>query len=377
MIAANRPRRRLRVVHVTLGLDMGGLEKLLVEFARHADRDRHELRFVSLSTRGPLADDVERCGWPVTALEEPDGLRPGLVFRLAGLFRRWRADVVHTHDDKPLLYAASAARLARVPRVIHTRHGQSYTITRRQIALVNLAARLTDRFVCVSEDAARLTVRQGVAARRVGTVWNGIDLTRFRYQAARPDGPAVIVARLNPEKDIETLLRATALAVREAPDFRLEVAGNGPCLPALKQTAAELGLGEHVRFLGEVRDVPGLLARARFFVLSSVSEGVSLTLLEAMASGLAVAATRVGGNPEVVVDGETGLLVPAREPAALAAALLRLHRDAAERGRMGTAGRRRVEEHFDVRGMVARYEALYRERDTASRGRARGEAVPV
>jgi glycosyltransferase involved in cell wall biosynthesis len=194
----------------------------------------------------------------------------------------------------------------------------------------------------------------------VTTIWNGIDVTGFAYAGPDPAGPAVLVARLAPEKDVETLLNATALAARERPDFRLEVAGDGPCRPALERAAADLGVAGRVRFLGEVRDVPALLARARLFALSSLTEGVSLTLLEAMSRGLPVAATRVGGNAEVVADGETGLLVPPGDPPALAAALLRLWADPAEAARLGRAGRRRVEAHFDVRGMVAAYEDLYR-----------------
>lgn len=198
------------------------------------------------------------------------------------------------------------------------------------------------------------------------TIWNGIDTSRFAYTGPDPAGPAVVVARLAPEKDVETLLRATALAVRRYPDFRLEVAGDGPCRAALERFTAELGLVGWVRFLGPVRDVPALLARARLFVLPSLTEGVSLTLLEAMARGLPVAATRVGGNVEVVADGETGLLVPAGDPPALPAALLRLWGDPEEGARLGRAARRRVEDHFDVRAMVAAYEAPYRPR------RARG-----
>jgi glycosyltransferase involved in cell wall biosynthesis len=167
------------------------------------------------------------------------------------------------------------------------------------------------------------------------------------------------VARLSPEKDIESLLKATALAAREDADLRLEVAGDGPCMAELRRAAAGFGIDGRVRFLGEVRDVPALLARAGLFVLPSRTEGVSLTLLEAMASGLAVVATRVGGTPEVVAHGETGLLVPPGDPAALAAAVLRLRRDAFERERMGRAGRLRVERRFDVRRMTAAYERLY------------------
>jgi glycosyltransferase involved in cell wall biosynthesis len=359
MIATLHARSRTRVVHVTLGLDVGGQERLLVEFARHADRRRFDLRFVVLGGRGRLADEIEAHGWPVVALGEPPGLRPRIVLRLAQLFRRWRADAVHTHDDKPLLYASLAARLARVPRLVHTKHyGQIPQITRRQIFLGNLAARLADDFICVSEQSARIAVERGLPA-RVRTIWNGIDVGRFAYAGPRPDGPAVLVARLSPEKDVDTLLRAAALAAREDPAFRLEIAGDGVCLPELRGRTAELGLGECVRFLGEVRDVPGLLARASVFVLSSLTEGISLTLLEAMARGLPVVATRVGGNPEVVAEGETGLLVPPRDPAALAGALLQVRRDPDRARGLGLAGRRRVEGHFDVRRMVDDYEELY------------------
>jgi glycosyltransferase involved in cell wall biosynthesis len=351
--------RRLRITHVTWGLDVGGLEKLLVEFARHADRTRFDLHFVSLTTRGALAADLELLGWPVTALEEPGGLQPGLVLRLAQLFRGLRTDLVHTHDDRPLLYGGAAARLARVRRVIHTRHGQKARISRRQVLLFRLAARMADRVVCVSDDAASLTVREGVSPRRVCTIRNGIDLVQFACTGPAENGPVVTVARLSPEKDLATLVHAAALVARVRPSFRLEVAGDGICMPELRRLTAELGLEKHVRWHGAVRDVPALLGRAALFVLPSVEEGISLALLEAMARGLPTVATRVGGNPEVVVDGETGLLVPARDPEALARALLRLLDDPETRLRLGAAGRQRVEMQFDVRRMVAAYETLY------------------
>jgi glycosyltransferase involved in cell wall biosynthesis len=370
-MTATTSSRPLRVVHVTWGLDVGGMEKLLVEFARHADRRRYELRFVSLGTRGVLGDEVERCGWPVTALGAPPGLRPGLVAQLAALFRRWRADVVHTHNTKALVYGGPAARLARAPLLVHTWHGQNLLASPREGLLFRLAGRLPDRVVAVSQDAARLMVREGVPAYKVHTIRNGIDLSRFAYAGPAEGGPAVTVARLSPEKDIATLLRAVALVRRERADFRLEVAGGGACAGDLHALADALGLGETVRFLGPVGDVPAVLARASLFVLPSLTEGISLTLLEAMARGLPVVATNVGGNPEVVADGETGLLVPPGRPEELAAAVLRVLREPGAGRRMGAAGRRRAEQVFDVRGMVAAYEALYRE------GRPRPAAHPA
>jgi sugar transferase (PEP-CTERM/EpsH1 system associated) len=353
--------RPLWVVHVSFGLDVGGQEKLLVELARHSDRSRLALGFVSLGHRGALAGDLEACGAAVVALGQPSGLKPGLVWRLARLFRRMRPDVVHTHDPRSLIYAAPAARLARVRRVVHTRHGRDVGATPRQLAMVRCLSRLVDRFVCVSEAVTELSRQQGIPGRKLSTILNGIDVSRFAYNGPNPDGSIVTVARLGPEKDVGNLVRAAALGMRAAADLRVEVAGSGPCWDHLKSLAAELGVSQRVAFLGEVRDVPAVLARARIFVLPSRSEGIPLTVLEAMARGLPVVATRVGGLTEVVIEGETGLLVPPADPARLAEAILTVWRDAGRGEAMGRAGRRRVEEHFDVRRMVAQYEVLYRE----------------
>jgi glycosyltransferase involved in cell wall biosynthesis len=365
---SNRPRagdadpdRRCRIVHVTFGMDVGGQEKLLVEFARYADPGRFDLRFISLGSRGVLADDIEALGWPVTALGVPNGLRLSLIVRLGLAFRRWRPDVLHTHDDRALFYAGPAARATRVPRVVNTRHGRNCHFTSRQVAVGRQLARLVDRYVCVSDDAKAQCIAEGIASSRLRTIKNGIDVDRFPFSGPDPSGPIVAVARLSPEKDLANLVRAVALAAWDEPGLRLEIAGDGPCLPELEELVAELGVDERITFLGEIRDVPALLARASLFVLPSRSEGIPLTLLEAMARGLPAVATRVGGIPEVVVDGETGLLVPSGDPVALAQAIRRIRHDPGRGLRMGQAGRQHVEQHFDIRRMVGDYEALYRE----------------
>ena len=352
--------RRRRVAHVSLGLAVGGQERLLVEFARHADRRQFDLVFISITDRGELAGILEDAGWRVCALDMPAGLRPQIIVRLAKLFRTLDCDIVHTHDDKPLVYGALAARLARVRRHIHTQHhGVLPQMTARQRRLVAWAGRLPRTFVCVSRDSANAMADMGLAPARIAVVWNGIDLEKYAYQTPRQNGPAVTVARLSPEKDIATLLRAAAIVVRSFPEFRLEIAGDGPERPALEQLAASLGVDKQVRFLGEIQDVADLLGKASLFVLPSRTEGISLTILEAMASGLPVVATSVGGNPEVVIHEKTGILVPAGDPEVLAGNLLWLARHPREGIIMGHAGRRRVVMHFDCRRMVAQYERLY------------------
>ena len=178
-------------------------------------------------------------------------------------------------------------------------------------------------------------------------------------------GPVVNVARLSSEKDPANLLRAAARVAAADPTFRLELAGDGPLRGELSALAESLGIAGLVKFLGDVRDVPALLSRASLFVLPSKAEGISLTLLEAMATGLPVVATSVGGNPEVVVHGQTGHLVPSEDPAGLAEAILWMRRHSEDAQLMGRAGRRRVEDVFDIRAMVAQYERLYVPKPTA------------
>jgi glycosyltransferase involved in cell wall biosynthesis len=344
---------------VTLGLSTGGQERLLVEFVRHADWSRFEPIVVSLTDRGVLAETLESHGAKVLHLNERGGLRPTLVHRLKRLFQDERTDVVHTHDDRPLIYGVPAGRWAG-RRVIHTQHhGKLPNVGGKRELLVRWTGRLAHAFVTVSRDAARYYTDSGLPSRRVQTIWNGIDLEIFAYQGPLNGGPVVAVARLSPEKNMANLLRAAALARDADPAFRLEIAGDGPCREDLVRLAQELNLGPIVKFLGEVRDVPALLARAALFVLPSKSEGISLTLLEAMARGLPAIATHVGGNPEVVVEGETGYLVPSDNASALAKALLALRNNADKARQMGRAGRRRVEDCFEVRGMIAQYERLY------------------
>jgi glycosyltransferase involved in cell wall biosynthesis len=258
---------------------------------------------------------------------------------------------------------------------VHTRHGRDVHATRRQVAMFRQLAKGLDRLVCVSEEVAALSRLQGVASPRLRTILNGIDLDRFGFIGPGPAGPAVTVARLSPEKDVANLVRAAAMA----PGLRIEVAGGGPCREELDRLAVELGVADRITFLGELRDVPAVLRRASMFVLPSRSEGIPLTVLEAMACGLPVVATRVGGLPEVVDDGVTGMLVPPADPAALAAAMRAIRDDPRYGDQLGLAGRRRVEEYFSVRRMVAQYEQLYREElDSGRRPGVDGEmADPI
>lgn len=351
--------RPIRVCHVSLGLNTGGLERLLVDFARFHDPEQTEMQFVALRDVGQPAVEIRECGSVVHELQARGG-RFNSIRRLAKLFREIQPDIVHTHNAYPHFHATLAARWAGVPGVVHTRHGQRYGESWRLRWEFRLASRFADQIVAVSEDAARLSrLQDRIPGDKIHCIWNGIDTARFSYRGPADSPVAISVARLSYEKDFPTLLRAVRIALALVPNFKLRIVGDGGERHRLEQLAAELQLGSAVEFLGERRDIPELLSQAGFFVTSSLTEGISLTLLEAAAVGLPILATRVGGNPEIVIDGVTGRLVPSACPERLATGIVELCRLQPMWRDMGQQGRQRVLEHFDARQMIGHYELLY------------------
>ncbi len=356
---------KLRVMHVTLGTRTGGMEKLLVEFAKYVDRSQFELSFSSLQSRGPIAELIAACACPVFDFNKREGVSLLTIARLARQMRKMGTQLVHTHNTSALFYGVLAAKLAGIKRIIHTRHGQRFDSSRRQTRLFRWLAKQTSRIVSVSEDSRRLSLAEGLPADRLMTILNGVDLRLFEFSGPRELGPAVIVSRLSAEKDIASLLHAIPMVLGSlgpaAQSFSLNVVGDGAMRTQLEALSNSLNMTQKVQFLGHSNNVSEVLAKASMFVLPSLTEGVSLTLLEAMARGLPVVATRVGGTPEVVDDGKTGLLVSTRAPEELATAIVRLYQNHALAQRMGILGRQRVEHFFSIERMIRAYEAQYLE----------------
>jgi len=360
--------RPVRVMHLLFSLRTGGTEMGVVKLVNALDRSRTISSICSCkpadSLKLKVASDV-----PLFEFDRRNGNDPGFVLALARLLRRERPDVLHTHSWGTLFEGLVAARLASVPFVVHGEHG---TLEARRFNL--LAQRWgwmrADRLLSVSSRLAdRMAAQVGVARARICVIRNGIDTNRFnpaaraaaRQQLAIASDDVVIgtVGRLVPVKDQSMLLRAAAELKRRTRQFRLLLAGDGPLRDALQEQAHALGIQNEVSFLGERRDVEVVLAACDVFVLSSLSEGLSNTILEAMSTGLPVVATRVGGADELVDDGRTGVLVPPAQPDALATALASLIDDPAARRTMGAAGRLRAEREFSIARMAADYEALY------------------
>ena len=357
------PSQAIRVCHVSMCLQTGGLERLLVDFARFHDRKSFELQFVALAGDGQPAADIRAEGCNVQVLNHSLKIRKlRSIAQLVQHLRQQRAQIVHTHNTYAHFYGAFAAKLAGVPIVVNTQHGGGCGTNWKAHWQFRLANCWTQRVVSVSHDSSRLCQQQDHCSQdKITTIWNGINLDRFTYHGPQPTPMAISVARLSAIKDFPTLLRAVPLVLPHVPDFRLRIVGDGPERAKLEMLIDELNLRPQVELLGERHDVPALLAESGFFVSSSLSEGISLTLLEAMAVGLPVVTTAVGGNPEIVIDGHTGRLAPAGDPAALACAIVELCADRELWSVMGTLGRQRVEQNFEIRQMIRNYEELYEE----------------
>jgi len=367
------------VVHVIYALGTGGLENGLVNLINRTPPGRYRHAIICLTESGSFAERITVPAVPIIALHKRPGHDPAVYWRLWRALRRLRPAIVHTRNLAALETQILGLLMPRTRRV-HGEHGRDvhdldgsnprYRWLRRGLSP------LLHRFICVSRDLERWLVEEvRIPRRKVCQLYNGVAHERFAAPAQRPpdwppDWPveALVVGtvgRLAAVKDQRSVVRALAHIFRERPALRGTVrgivVGDGPERAALKAEVASAGLEETIWFAGDREDVPALLAAMDLFLLPSLGEGISNTVLEAMAAGLPVIATRVGGNPELVVEGETGHLVPVGDPAALAAAMLPLLEDGARRRALGEAGRQSVRERFDWSRTVAGYLAVYDE----------------
>jgi len=360
----------MNIAHVLTSLEIGGGERLTLDLAGGQAAAGHQVSVVSLAPPpdGPLAQAFRERGVAVQRVAKRGGVDPTLPARLALLFRRQRVGVVHLHNRLPLIYGAPAGRLAGAV-VVHTRHGPRPS-GRAQQLLLRGAARLLHAYVAVSPELATLARDRGEsAAETIFVIENGIDVDRFqatleRRRRARatlgvPDDAWVIgaVGRFAPEKDYPHLVRAAAPLLGDA--ARLVIVGDGAEMPAVKEAVTAAGVPRFVTLPGARHDVADLLPAFDLFVLSSWMEGMPLVVLEAMAAGLPVVATAVGGLPKLIADGETGYLVPARDEAALRARLQALRADPAGAAATAARAQARARQVHGRDRMVERYLDLY------------------
>jgi glycosyltransferase involved in cell wall biosynthesis len=346
------------IAYVITELDRGGAELALRRLVQGLDRSRFRAVVFSLTDDGPVGEAIRRDGIAVHALRAQR--RPArALLEFVRRLRDLRPAILHAFLFHANVFGCLAGRLAGVPRVIASLRVCEEGRPRRA-AIERLALRLADRIVCVAaavRDHARR--KAGLPADRLVVIPNGIEIPHDSTAGPRPFRRRVLtVAHLRPQKGIEDLLRAVPAVLAAVPDASFTIVGRddaGGC----RRMARSIGVESAVRFAGETDAVGPFYDDADLFVLPSRWEGCPNTVLEAMAAALPVVATSVGGTPELVVEGTTGLLAPPRSPAALARRIVELLQDPARARAMGAAGRARVAAEFSTRRMVEAHEALY------------------
>jgi glycosyltransferase involved in cell wall biosynthesis len=366
--------RRLRIAFLVDGFAVGGTELNAVRTAEAIDRSRYDLTVLGMRRDGPLLERYRAAGVRVEdfafrGLRHPDAVT--MVPRHVRWLRAHGIDVLHAHDKYSNMYGALIGRLARVPLLIASRRFENHGA--RRFAVGNrVAYHLADRALANSDGVGALLVREGIPPAKVAVVPNFLDdaafepappaaRAAFAAELALPADAIVVgcVARLVPVKDHPTLLRAFADVARAEPRAVLVLVGDGPSRAALEALAGELGVAHAVRFAGQRENAVNLHQSFDVSTLSSVSEGFPNTVIEALAAAVPVVATDVGAVRDAVVDGRTGLVVPAGDSAAFGRALLALVRDPARRAALGAEGRRLALARYRREAVLAQLYALW------------------
>lgn len=368
------------IAHVLYRFAVGGLENGVVNLINRLPRERYRHAIICVTDADPeFARRLTRDGVDIHCLHKRPGQDPAVWWRLFRLLRRLRPALVHTRNLSAL-EAQVPSFLAGVPARVHSEHGydvsdpdgrkRRYQWLRRGLGV------LVQRFIPLSRDLeAYLRDRVGIPARKLTQLYNGVDIERFSPDlkpVARGEVLPTLAAdgllfgtvgRHQAIKDPLNLLRAFVVLMQRFPQWRgrcgLVLVGDGPLRPEGERLIAQAGLADSVAFLGERRDVPALMCMLDVFVLPSRAEGISNTILEAMACALPVIATDVGGNAELLDAGHTGLLVAPGSPDALASAMGHYLAHPDDIRAHGQAGRVRVETHFSLPAMLAGYDSVY------------------
>jgi glycosyltransferase involved in cell wall biosynthesis len=372
-----------RIVHLITRLELGGAQQNTLFCVAHHDRSRFavglwagEGGMLDAEARAIDGADVRILPWLVHPIAPARDL--GAVWRLASMLRD--VDLLHTHSSKAGILGRAAGRIAGIPGIVHTVHGWSFNdaqpplVRRFYVEAERAAARVTDRIVCVSQFDRDRGIAAGIGhPSQYRVLRSGIDATlyvsppgaRERVRASLGIGPQDVVvgsiANFKPQKSPLDFVEAARQAFGRDPRLRFFIAGDGALRPAVERAIAQADLGRVVHLLGWREDVPELLAAMDVFLLTSLFEGLPRVVLQAVAASVPVVATHTGGIAEVLVDGETGRLVPPGDPVAAADAIVELARDERPRSRMAAAARLRLGEEFDNRRLVRDLEALYDE----------------
>ena len=367
-VGVNVAPKRIHVMHVVLNLDPGGLENGVVNVVNGLDEREFISTVCCLQYAGAFANRVHK-RTTVFEMGHTTGNDLLLPVRLAAHIRRLRPDIVHTRNPEPYLYGFPAAILGGVKAIVHSEHGRSFPERPLRRWVQRQFSRRTDLIFSLSQDLRKSLIKHiGIAPEKIEVLYNGVDLDKFRTTHARDvrqrlniDGKLVVgaVGRLVPVKNYALLIEAV-YQLRQRFDVFLMLVGEGPERVNLEALVAQRELQQRVVFLGHQDNVQDFVGAMDIFVLPSHDEGMSNTLIEALAAGVPCIASRVGGNPEVIRHRQDGLLFDSNDLRALVEHLVLLCENPQLRGRIAASGRTRVEEDFSLQTMLVNYQNMYK-----------------
>jgi glycosyltransferase involved in cell wall biosynthesis len=365
----------MHITHLVENLNVGGAERVVIDLVLEQQRRGHDLRVICLFEPGTLASELVDAGISVVALNKQPGPSLALLVRLRRLLGSGALDVLHSHNAMAHYYGVAASIALRVVR-INTRHGMGTLLAnRRQRWLYRLSMGLTHAACFVCAAARDQFIADGrVPSARARVVHNGIPASllqprprgSLRHLLSLPEGARIIitVGRLNPAKDHPLLVRAFLMLAARQPDLHLVIVGDGAGMEMLQQLRAKSHCPERIHLPGTRRDIADLLVDAELFVLSSITEGFSIALLEAAAAGVPVIATDVGGNGEIIVDGDSGRLVPSANDAALVEAMEAMLASPQQAAMMAARLYQWLQRHATVAAVADAYQQIYTERSS-------------
>jgi len=370
--------KKLRIIHITHSLEIGGLERVVLDLARGFRSKGHAVSLCCLDRKGELGEMAESEGFEIFSLGKKAGVNYQLPLLIRKIVKEGAFDVMHTHNEAGLIYGVAAALFSGRCIIVHTEHGKEleYHGQKRLHAVERFLWSKVDHLVAVSE-VLRDEVCKNLKIKRekVLVVPNGIHVEKYYHPEGRLEKRKALgidknsfvignVGRLVPLKNHKFLVDVFKEIGREFTNARLFVIGGGPLLEELRKYAYGIGLSSSAVFLGERADVQELLPAFDLFVLPSLTEGISITLLEAMAAGIPIVASAVGGNPEIVEDGRTGLLIPLKNMSAWVQGIKGLIADREMREILSIAGRTRVRNRFSLETMLENYRSVYEQERT-------------
>lgn len=363
----------IKILYVNYSLDVGGIETLVLAICKRLDAKQYVPEVCAFVDAGRLQPEFEKAGIKVHIIKRVPGIDASLPFKLSKLIKQRGIDIIHAQNVSSWLYCAPASFLSGKPLIYtaHTSSDYSGLHIYKWRLVENILARFTKRVTTVAAIIAEyMKKKEFVPANKIEVIYNGIDCKKYeqsvdvvlkKRELGIKESEYVIgnVARLTPVKNHELLITAFEQIKERIPNARLFVAGEGPLKEQLTDFIKQLSLESFVTLMGDRRDIHELLKVFDVFVLPSLKEGFPMVLLEAMAASIPVIATDVGGNKELVLNGETGLVIPPNNANALQEAIMKLHDFPDLAKTMGKNGERRVQEGFTFDMMINKYEKVY------------------